>query len=80
MIERIKHWLTVFDLSGSIVLGIHTLVLIGISIASFVMKRPIDGSIQTVYGLVLGAFAIHRTTTATTSIITNSNQDDPPKV
>lgn len=75
MLDKIKYYLTVFDLPSGVVLGIHTIVMIGLSIAAFVLKRPIDSTIQTVYGIVLGAFAIHKTTTATTSIVTQSSQD-----
>lgn len=72
MIERIKNWLTVLDLPSGVVLGLHTLVMIGLSVAAFVLKRPIDATIQTVYGIVLGAFAIHRTSTAITEIKTKT--------
>lgn len=74
-LDEIKRYLTVFDLPSGVVLGIHTGVMIGISIAAFMLKRSIDSTITTVYGIVLGAFAIHKTTTATTSIVTNSSQD-----
>lgn len=82
MIDKIKHWLTVFDLPSGVILGIHTLVMICLSLASFILKRPIEASIQTVYAVVLGAFAIHKTTTAITTITSNSAQgltDDAPK-
>lgn len=72
MIEKIKALLTILDLPSGVVLGIHTLVMIGLSISAFISKRPIDGSIIAVYGVVLGAFAVHKTTTQTTSIITNA--------
>lgn len=77
MLNKIKAWLTVFDLPGGAILGIHTLVLIGLSIAAYVMKRSIDSSIQTVYGLVLGCYAVHRTTTAVTNITTQSQTGGP---
>ncbi len=77
LIDKIKRLLTVFDLSGGTVMGLHTLVLIGLSIAAFITKRSIDSSIQTVYGLVLGCYSIHRTTTAVTNITSNSSTNSP---
>ena len=77
MIDKIKHYLTVLDLPSGVVLGIHTVVMIGLSIAAYAQHRAIDTTIQTVYGIVLGAFAIHRTSTAVTTITTNSAQDTP---
>jgi len=77
MIEKIKHYLTVLDLPSGVIMGIATITMIGLMIAAFCLKRPIDASIQMVYGVILGAFAIHRTTTATTSIVTQSTQGTP---
>lgn len=74
LISKIKYWVTVFDLPSGVVLGIHTAVMISLSIAAFVLNRGIDATITTVYGIVLGAFAIHKTTTATTQIVTQSSQ------
>lgn len=72
--ETIKRWLTVLDLPSGVVLGVHTLTMIVLSVMAFVKKQPIDSTITTIYGIVLGAFAIHKTTTATTSIVTQSNE------
>ena len=60
-IEQIKLLLTILDFPSGVVLTIHTLVMIGISIAAHVQNRPIDGSIITVYGIVLGCFAANKT-------------------
>ncbi len=75
-IEHIKKILTVLDLPSGVIMGIYTLVVIGLSIAAFVLKRPIDSTILTAYGMVAGLFAVHKTTTATTSIITQSKTGD----
>lgn len=80
MIDKIKLMLTVLDLPSGVVMGIYTSVIIGLSIASFVIKRPIDSTILTAYGMVAGLFAIHKTTTATTAIVTkttDSNDSTP---
>lgn len=81
MIEKLKYWLTVFDLPSGVIMGLYTLVIIGLSITCFIIKRPIDPTILTAYGMVAGLFAIHKTTVATTSIVTNSSteQNDSPK-
>jgi len=82
-VETIKKWLTIMDLPSGVVMGIYTTVIIGLSIAAFVLKRSIDSTILTAYGMVAGLFAVHKTTTATTSIITQSNSGDsttPPAV
>ena len=82
MIEKIKHIITILDLPSGVILGVHTLVMIALSIAAFCLKRPIESTIIAVYSVVLGAFAIHKTTTATTSIVQQSQQgtpDDTPK-
>lgn len=80
MIDKIKKALTIFDLPSGVVLGIHTLTMIGVSVAAYIQHRIIESSIIAVYGVVLGAFAVHKTTTATTNIITQSSQgnDVPP--
>jgi hypothetical protein len=74
MIDKIKKALTVFDLPSGVVLGIHTLTMIGLSVAAYVQHRVIESSIIAVYGVVLGAFAVHKTTTATTQIIQSSTE------
>lgn len=74
MIDNIKKLLTILDLPSGVVLGVHTLVMIGLSVAAYIQNRPIESSIIAVYGVVLGAFAVHKTTTATTSIVTESRQ------
>jgi len=81
MIDKIKHFLTVLDLPSGVVLGLHTLVMIGLSVAAYIQHRVIESSIIAVYGVVLGAFAVHKTSTAVTTITTNSSQgnDDTPK-
>lgn len=75
MIDKIKKLITVFDIPSGAVLGIHTLVMISLSVAAYVQHRVIESSIIAVYGVVLGAFAVHKTTTATTQIIQTSSQD-----
>lgn len=68
MLDRIKKWLTILDLPSGVILGIHTGTMVGLSIAAFIMKRDIATSIITVFGMNLGAFAVHKTSTAITSI------------
>lgn len=69
------------DLPSGVVLGIHTLTMIGLSVAAYVQHRVIESSIIAVYGVVLGAFAVHKTTTCTATIVSNSNSgpDETPK-
>lgn len=74
-VDQIKKWLTLFDLPSGVILGIHTLVIIGLSIAAVVFKKDIPTTVITLYGMVLGGFCIHRTTTATTMIMNTSTDD-----
>jgi rod shape-determining protein MreD len=75
MIDKIKKLITIFDIPSGAVLGIHTLVMITLSIFAYFQHRVIESSLIAVYGVVLGAFAVHKTTTATTQIIQTSGQD-----
>jgi len=77
-LDTIKRYLTVFDLPSGCVLGIATLTMIGLMIAAFICKRPIDSSIQTVYAVILGAFALHKTSTAIASITTKTTESTDP--
>lgn len=77
LLEKIKRWLTVFDFPSGVVLGIHTLVIIGLSIAAFVAKRSVDTSIITIYGINLSWFAGHKISTTVTTLVTQSNVDTP---
>lgn len=63
-LELFKRWITLFDLPSGVVLGIHTMTMIILSVLAFHKNRPLDGSIITVYGVVLGAFAVNKTMTA----------------
>lgn len=80
IVKKIKIAASVFDLPSGVVLGVHSLVMISLSVAAFALKRNIDPTITTVYGIVLGAFAVHKTTTAVTTINQSSSQgpDDKP--
>ena len=75
MIDKIKKLITIFDIPSGAVLGIHTLVMIALSVFAYFQHRVIESSIIAVYGVVLGAFAVHKTTTATTQIIQSSSDD-----
>ena len=84
MIDKIKTILTVLDLPSGVIIGLYTLVIIGLSIACFILKRPIDSTILTAYGMVAGLFAIHKTSSNITSIVTKTTEDvggtsDAPK-
>lgn len=74
-IDKLKHYLTILNLPSGVIMGIYTLVIIGLSIAAFVRKQPIDGSILTAYGMVAGLFSINKTTKA----IMNKPSDTPPQ-
>lgn len=79
MIDKIKRFITVFDIPSGAVLGIHTLVMICLSVFAYFQHRVIESSIIAIYGVVLGAFAVHKTTTATTQIIQSSSEDSGSK-
>lgn len=72
MLDRIKQWLTVLDLPSGVVMGVVTMTMLCLMVAAFVLKRSIDGTILTCYGLIIVPFAAHKTTTATTAIVTKS--------
>lgn len=57
MIEKIQKYLTVLDLPSGVVMGAYTLVIIGMSIASFVKQHPIDASVIEAYKAVATLFA-----------------------
>lgn len=78
MIDRIKAVLTILDLPSGVILGIHTLAMIGLSISAFVAKRPVDGSIIAIYGVVLGAFAVNKTSKSILELKHTSTTGTPP--
>lgn len=81
----VKRWINVVDLNGSVILSVHTLVVIGISIASFILHRDISTPIITLFGMNLGSFLTHKTitnvaTTNSASTTTTTEQSGPTTV
>lgn len=60
-VELLKQIISIADFPSGVVMSLHTLIMIGISVAAFALNRPIDGSILGFYGLVLGSFAGNKT-------------------
>jgi hypothetical protein len=60
-IALLKDLITIADFPSGVIMSVHTLIMIGISVAAFILNRPIDGSILGFYGLVLGSFAGNKT-------------------
>lgn len=46
-----------FDVAGGTIMGIWSFVMIGLAIYSVVAHKTIDGSVATVYGIAVSAFA-----------------------
>jgi uncharacterized membrane protein AbrB (regulator of aidB expression) len=51
----------VADIPGGAILGLFSLAMLGICVASFVMQREIPQGVLSVYQWVLGAFAASKT-------------------
>lgn len=71
-LDQIKNYMTVLDLPSGVVLGIHTLVMIGLSIIAVVFHKDIPTTVITIFGMVLGGFCVHKTTTAVVSTSTTN--------
>lgn len=50
-------WLNYFNLKGGPIMGLWSIAMIGLSIYSTVKGKPIDGSVATMYGTSVLAYA-----------------------
>lgn len=61
VIEKIKSYLTVLDLPSGVIMGIYSLSVIGLSVASFIKQHPIDTSVITAYSAAIAGFTVNKT-------------------
>lgn len=61
MIDKLKRLVAVLDLPAGVIMGVWSLSMVGMSWHAVLKRVEIPTTVITLYGMGLGAFAIHRT-------------------
>lgn len=61
MKKHIQNFIELFDIPGGAILGLWSLVVLGMSIASFVYQREIPNNVKEIFNWILTAFAASKT-------------------
>lgn len=61
MKQRIKSFIELWDIPGGAILGLWSMVILGMAIASFVLQREIPGNVKEIFNWILTAFAASKT-------------------
>lgn len=78
-IEQIRKVATLLDLPSGVVMSVWTLSMIGVSWLAVIKKADIPTTVVTLYGMGLGAFSLHKTSTAITTIVNEQTNPETPK-
>ena len=61
MKQRIKSFIELWDIPGGSILGLFSVVMLGLCIASFVLQREIPNNVKEIFNWILTAFAASKT-------------------
>lgn len=59
-IKTIKHWITIFNLSGGTILGIMSLAMTALMCYTTLTGKDLPSGVVTAYSVAVGAFALHK--------------------
>lgn len=76
MKRHIQSFIELWDIPGGSVLGIWSVVILGMAVAAFVLQREIPASVKEIFNWILTAFAASKTLKSIFGKVVN----DPPKV